>query len=86
MKGNVALINEQGVKFAVVTVKQHVLNSPAQREETRAGFSRSVGGVPVVLMSQDTRGVPTYHGRRDLVRWLQNVYVEQLPWREFTLN
>jgi len=85
MKGNVALIKEQGVNFAVLVVKRHVLSSPTERENTRTAFEQEFG-VSVVLMTQDSKGVPTYSGRNDLVRWLSSVYVEALPWREFTLN
>ena len=85
MKGQVALVREQGVEFAVVVVKRHVLNSPSQRDEAVQAFSIEFGR-PAVLMAQDSRGVPTYHGRRDIVRFLQNVLPEQLPWREFAMR
>jgi hypothetical protein len=86
MKGNVALVREQGVNFAVVAVKTSVMNGPkSRRDQLRNTFSYEFGGVPVVLMSQDARGVPKYYGRPDLVRWLSNQYMEALPWREFTI-
>jgi hypothetical protein len=84
-KGHVALVREQGVNFAVVTVKPSVLNRPkSSKDELVATFSLEFGA-PAVLMAQDSRGVPTYYGRRDLVAWLSNILPEQLPWREFTL-
>jgi hypothetical protein len=43
-------------------------------------------GMPSVLMAQDSRGRATYYGRDDLVRFLSGIFVEQLPWREFTLR
>jgi hypothetical protein len=81
-----ALIKEQGVSFAVVTVKRGVITQSSPREQARAQFSRSFGGVPVVLMEQDTSGTPTYHGRTDLVKLLANCFVEQLPWSRYRLN
>ena len=33
-----AIIKEQGVTFAIVVVKPHVLNSPTEREEARRSF------------------------------------------------
>lgn len=84
MKGHVALVREQGVNFAVVAVKASVLRgAKSQKDNTVAGFSREFG-VPAVLMAQDARGVPTYYGRPDLVRWLSGIFPEQLPWREYT--
>jgi hypothetical protein len=85
VKGHVALVREQGVDFAVVVVKRHVVNSPSERDEAVSAFSIEFG-VPSVLMAQDSRGVPTYYGRPDLVRFLQNILPEQLPWREFTMR
>lgn len=37
-------------------------------------------------MAQDSRGVPTYLGRRDIVKFLAKVPVQAIPWREYTLN
>lgn len=84
-KGQVALVREQGVNFAVVIVKPSVLHGPkSSKDDLVATFSLEFGA-PAVLMAQDSRGVPTYYGRHDLVNWLKNVFPEQLPWREFTL-
>lgn len=69
MKGQVALVREQGVDFAVVVVKGHVLDSPSQRNDTVAAFSVEFG-VPAVLMAQDHQGTPKYYGRPDLVQFL----------------
>jgi dihydropteroate synthase len=86
VKGNVALIREQGVDFAVVAVKAHVMNNvQSERDDLVAAYTLEFG-VPAVLMAQDSRGTPTYYGRRDLVNFLANVFVEQLPWREFTIR
>jgi len=49
-----------------------------------AGASRLFGGIPVVAMEQDGRGVPTYFGRRDLVRFLASVPMEAIPWKCYT--
>jgi len=37
-------------------------------------------------MAQDARGRAAYYGRRDLVNFLSQVLVEQLPWRECTIR
>lgn len=84
---DVALVKEQGVRFAVVAVKRHVLDSRTEQQAVVSAVRPHLGGVPVVLMSQDSDGTPTYLGRRDLVGWLANsVFVEQLPWRTLTLR
>ena len=86
MKGHVALVREQGVNFAVVAVKPQVLTKPkGEKDDLVAAYSLEFDA-PAVLMAQDARGRPTYYGRRDLVRFLSHVLVEQLPWREFTIR
>jgi hypothetical protein len=86
VKGQVALVKEQGVSFAVVVVKPGVLHgSKSRKDETVAAFSGEFG-VPAVLMAQDSRGRATYYGRPDLVRFLSRIYPEQLPWRDFWMN
>jgi hypothetical protein len=86
MKFQGALVKEQGVHFAIVIVKRHILSSPSEREKTRRGFARVFRGVPVVLMAQDEQGVPTYSGRRDIVQFLARTRLRAIPWKEFTLN
>jgi hypothetical protein len=85
MKGQVALGREQGVEFAVVVVKPQVVRgSESQKDEAVRAWTIEFG-VPTVLMAQDSRGVPEYYGRPDLVGFLANLFPEQLPWREFTI-
>jgi hypothetical protein len=36
-------------------------------------------------MAQDSRGVPTYQGRRDIVRFLSEISFERIPWKKYTL-
>jgi hypothetical protein len=86
MKFQGALVREQGVKFSVVIVKRHVIDSPTQRQSVQSGFEAVFPGVPIVLMVEDSRGTPTYWGRTDIVKFLANVPMEAIPWREYTLN
>jgi hypothetical protein len=79
-----AIVKEQGVTFAVIAVKRHVVDSPHERNEAADVFQFQFPGMPVVLMSQDGRGRPTYWGRQDIVRFLARVPVAALPWRRFS--
>jgi hypothetical protein len=80
MTGEVAVIKEQGQTFAVLAVKPHVVQSPSEREATLAA-ARGWFGVRTALLAEDGR---TW-GPNDIVRWLQNIHVSQLPWRKFTV-
>ena len=79
-----ALIREQGVEFAVVVVKRFVLSSPTQSNQTTKRFQLAFSR-PVVLMAQDSRGIPEYRGRRDLVNFLASVPMSAIPWKRFTI-
>ena len=81
-----ALIKEQGITFAVVIVKAHVISNSLQANQTIGSFRPVFGAVPVVLMAQDTTGCPTYHGRRDIVDFLAHVPLAAIPWRRYELN
>ncbi len=84
MSFDAALVREQGVTFAVVAVRSHVISSDSSRREAISGFGAQFPGVPIVLMVQDGRGRPTYWGRRDIVRFLANVPASALPWKRFS--
>ena len=78
-----AIIKEQGVTFTIAVVKPSVLTSPS-REKIRASFVPFFGNIPIILMAQNARGIPTYNGRRDIVHFLANINPARIPWKHFT--
>jgi hypothetical protein len=81
MKGEIALIHEQGQDFAILVVKNGVISSPQRRQEL-SNFGLQQFGVRTALLAEDGR---TW-GDQDIVNWLEGVFIEQLPWREFSFN
>jgi hypothetical protein len=86
MKIQGAVIKEQGVTFAIVIMKMHVVDSISQSENAIQSFSTLFPGMPIVLMAQDHRGIPKYRGRPDIVKFLANLHISQIPWKEYTFN
>lgn len=78
-----AVIKEQGVSFAIIIVKQHVLNTSDQIEQARNSFARYFPGLPLILMAQDSRGVPSYQGRKDIVNFLSKIHISRIPWKRY---
>ena len=78
-----ALIKEQNVTFAVVVVKEYVLHSTS-KENVRASFIRYFGNIPIILMAQNSRGIPTYDGRKDIVHFLANINPSRIPWKRYS--
>ena len=81
-----AAVHEQGVDFTVVLVKPNVLRQPAAEKNTIArSFSATLPGGPIVLCAQTRDGNVEYWGRNDIVKFLSNIFFEQLPWAEYSL-
>lgn len=80
-----AIIREQGQTFAVVVVRPHVLQNSFEADNAIRSLT-PVFRVPVVLMAQNGHGHPTYYGRNDIARFMSNVPLSAIPWKEFSLN
>ena len=80
-----SVVKEQGVTFGIVVVKPYVLQSPSERERMQIFGRRAFGLIPIILMAQNARGIPTYYGRKDIVNFLAKVPTRQLPLQEYTI-
>lgn len=80
-----AVIKEQGITFAIVVVKPFVINNNMESNRFRNQCSNVFPGVPIIFMAQDTRGIPTYQGRTDIVKFLANVHPSRIPWKQYTI-
>ena len=79
-----AVIKEQGVTFAIVVVKRSTLSSSIRINEARESFQQFFPGIPIILMEQNSNRIPTYQGRRDIVKFLANVHPSRIPWKRYT--
>lgn len=86
MKFQGALIKEQGVSFAIVIVKPHVLDNRTAASEMQIASKHIFGNIPIVLMAQNSSGRPTYLGREDIVNFLSKISISRIPWQEYTLS
>lgn len=81
MRGQVALVHEQGQDFAVLAVRRNVIQDPEARSDLLQ-FCVSQFGVRGALLAEDGR---TW-GPPDIINWLKNVPVAALPWRDLTVE
>lgn len=86
MEIDAALIKEQGVEFAIIVVKSSITSNPTLAEDTIIEFGKYFSDFPIVLMSQDFKGIPTYYGRTDIVDFLINVPLDIMPWKRYTFS
>ncbi|MBN8648310.1 MAG: hypothetical protein J0L55_10175 [Caulobacterales bacterium] len=81
-----AVVKEQGITFAIVIVKRFVTESQSRASEAIRSFSSFFPGLPIVLMSQDSRGMPTYFGRKDIANFLASVPMQAIPWKRYSYS
>lgn len=73
----IALVKEQGVNFAVASVRDHVVENHDEADDLIGALSLRLGQPVVLLGAQRHR----LYGRSDIVRFLRNVSPSRLPWR-----
>lgn len=81
-----AVIREQGLTFAVVVVKRHVVDNPHTANQAIGSFGPAFPGMPIILMGQDSSGRAKWFGRPDIARFMANTPLGAIPWRRYTLN
>lgn len=86
MKIQGAVIEEQGVTFALVVVKKYVVDNKLSADEAISNFSPLFPGLPLVLAAQDHRGYFTYYGRQDIAKFLASIDARCIPWKEYTVT
>lgn len=81
-----SIITEQGFTFAIIVVDSGVLSSSLEKEHMQQAGKKLFGNMPIVLMAQDSGGVPTYSGRPDIVKSLSKIKPSKIPWKKYTVN
>jgi hypothetical protein len=77
--GQIALVREQGVEFAVVCVLDSVVSSQSQREEAYRAWTFRLQR-PVALMGAQRHEV---FGHEKIVDFVSSIDPSRLPWRNF---
>lgn len=82
---NGAILEEQGVTFAVFAVQPHVLRYTVTTVQARRQISYFLPNIPIILMSVDAQGNVRYAGRKDIVDFLKGFRPEQIPWKQYRI-
>lgn len=80
-----SVIKEQGVTFGIIIVKPYVMESQNHIREMQLLGNQAFGIMPIILMAQNSRGVPQYYGRKDIVQFLSKIAISRIPWKEYSL-
>ncbi|SDQ22564.1 hypothetical protein [Pseudoxanthomonas sp. CF125] len=81
-----AVVNEQGVIFSIVVVKESATQTSASAERARVSFQHLFPGMPIILASRSPSGRFKYQGRLDIVRFLSRTDPSRIPWKEYTVS
>ena len=81
-----AVLKEQGQTFAIVVVKRHVIQNMSEAKKSQNVYARYFPKMPIILMTQDSHGTPTYFGRPDIVNYLANMHRGGIPLKRYTFN
>ncbi|SPF36864.1 conserved hypothetical protein [Candidatus Desulfosporosinus infrequens] len=77
-----AVITEQGQTCAVVSVQPAIFQNSVNATMIIKALLPAFNGIPVVLMTLDTKGVPAYFGRGDLITLLENINIKEASWNQ----
>ena len=78
------VIKSQGVTFALVVVREHVIADEWEANNFIKSVQTTFPNMPIVLMAQNTKGTPAYYGRRDIVDFMGTVNLESIHFKIYT--
>ena len=84
MTFNGALVALGATRVLVVAVQPWVLEDPYETELIQLGFQLRCR-CSVVLMAQDVRGRPRFHGDARVTKLLRRHALSDIAWRRFSL-
>ncbi len=78
-----AAIALAGTRLVVVLASMDLVRNAGEADMAIETLAPNFGGAPVVLMAQEDDGSPRYYGEAELVRLLDGVPIERMPWKEY---
>ena len=80
-----AVVSKEGTVFAIVVVKQHVVENASRAKMALSVFQKFFGKTPVLLMALDNEGEPHWYGVPELIRLTARASLESIKWRIYTI-
>jgi hypothetical protein len=85
MNFDVAIVKKNGVEIGVFATTMDIINDKMQAHNLiKYCEEKILVGYQVVLMAQDTRGIPHYYGKQDLVSLLEATNFSKIHFRRYT--
>ena len=83
-KGGIA--EKEGIKFAIVQVDKDTMHVPGRAMDTVESLKSIYPNMNIVLMTRDKKGSPIFFGRPDIVNGLSDAVLEDVEWKEVTID
>ncbi|WP_088226747.1 hypothetical protein [Desulfosporosinus sp. FKB] len=80
-----SVVNDQGVKYAIVLVDHDVVQNISQNEEAINAYRHLFPGMPIILLGRDWQGKSTYYGQKDIVDYISQIDPQRIPWRRYVI-
>lgn len=81
-----AIVNDQGVKFAIVTVKHNIVTDISENTEALNAYRHIFPDMPIILLGRDLEGKSAYYGPGEIVNFLATVDPQRIPWRHYIIT
>ena len=86
MKIKGAVMEEQGVKFAVVKVSKDVFDVPGRARDRMVAFQNLFPDMAIVFVGEEPGKSPSFYGRPDIVKLIMEIPPDLIEWREFSFD
>jgi hypothetical protein len=85
MNYDAAFIKENGVEIGIFATTMNIINDKMQADNLiKYCENQILAGYQVVLMAQDSQGIPHYYGKQSLVRILEAINFSEIHFRRYT--
>ncbi|MDD7794486.1 hypothetical protein [Clostridium sp. 'White wine YQ'] len=86
MQLEAAIIHNSKFNFALIPVDYSIVINSTTAKDVQASFAKYFPGLPIVLMSENDLTIPTYFGRKDILRYLTDLNPSSLSFEVFNFD
>lgn len=81
-----AIVNDQGIKCAIVVVKDDIIQDASKSQEAIDAYRHIFPDMPIILLGRDSQGKSSYCGPEDIVKVLAELDPNRIPWSRFIIT
>lgn len=86
MKVQGAVLEEQGIRFAIFKVEKEIFDVPGRARDKMISIQRQFPDMAVVFVSKEPGKTPSFFGRPDIVKMMMTANLDDVEWKEYILD